>query len=68
MTNPLAAAANAHKEALAAQEALEVSARKRDEAVRAAFNAGHGAVEIANALGVHRSRVYLILKKKEGTK
>jgi hypothetical protein len=60
----LATAARAHNEALAAREQLKVAAARRDDAVRSAANAGHGAVEIAQALDVHRSRIYQMLGKK----
>lgn len=63
MTDHLAAAVRAHNEALAAQEQLKVAADRRDDAVRSAVNAGHGAVEIAQALNVHRSRIYAMLRQ-----
>ena len=62
--NPLTAAATAHREALEAQRVQQEAVRRRDAAVRAAHEAGHGAVEIAEALGVNRQRVYLILGKR----
>lgn len=58
MTDPLAAAVEAHREARAAQDKMEAAAKRRGELVREAHAAGHSVTEIAEALGVHRSRVY----------
>lgn len=64
MTDHLAAAVKAHKEALAAQQAMRDAAARREAAVRAAYESGVGVTEIANALNVHRSRVYQMIGKK----
>ena len=63
MTDHLSEAATAHREALAAQQAMRDAAARREAAVRAAYESGAGVTEIGNALGVHRSRVYQMLGK-----
>lgn len=62
-TDPLAAAQEAHRAALAAQEAMRRAAHERDQAVKAARAAGVPAAELATALGVNRHRIHAMLKK-----
>lgn len=61
--NPLIDAQEAHRAALAAQEAMRTAARERDAAVQAARAAGIPAAELAAALGVNRHRIHAMLKK-----
>lgn len=63
MTDPLAAAVSAHKEALAAKQAMSAASTHRAEAVRLAIDSGHTHKEIADALEVSRPRVYQMLGK-----
>lgn len=39
---------------------LKLAEQKRDEAIRAAINAGHSAINIANCAGLSRARIYQI--------
>lgn len=57
----LSQAAEAHREALAAQKAMQYASRVRDTAVRAAHDSGYSQAEIARALGVNRQRVHNII-------
>jgi hypothetical protein len=63
MNDPLEAAREAHRAALAAQKAMREAARERDMAVQAARAAGISAAELAAALGVNRHRIHAMLKK-----
>jgi len=65
MTDPLEAAAAAHKAALAAQVEMRRAARERDAAVQAARAAGVPAADLATALGVNRHRIHAMLKAAE---
>lgn len=65
MTDHLAAAVKAHKEALAAQQGMRDAAARREAAVRAAYESGVGVAEIRKALGnLNRSRIYQMLERK----
>lgn len=66
MTDPITTAQEAHRAALAAQEAMRTAAHERDEAVKAARAAGVSAAELAQALGVNRHRIHAMLKKENG--
>jgi crotonobetainyl-CoA:carnitine CoA-transferase CaiB-like acyl-CoA transferase len=68
MTDPVAAAQNAHRAALAAQTAMREASRERDTAVQAARAAGVPAAELAAALGVNRHRIHAMLKTIDGEK
>lgn len=61
----LAEAAQAHREALAAREAMDAAASRRGAAIRAAMAAGSTAPELAKALGVDRTRIYAMAKQQE---
>jgi len=63
--DPLELAAEAHRVALAAQQAMREASRERDKAVQAARAAGVSAVELAAALGVNRHRIHAMLKAAE---
>lgn len=63
MTDPLEVAKEAHRAALAAQQAMREASRERDRAVQAARAAGVPAAELAAALGVNRHRIHAMLKK-----
>ena len=65
MSDELFQAAEAHQEALVAQQVMRDAASARDAAVRAAHEAGCSAVEIAKALGVNRQRVYQMISKEK---
>ncbi|MFE1272056.1 hypothetical protein [Streptomyces sp. NPDC058758] len=39
---------------------LKLAEQKRDDAIRAAINAGHSVIGIANAAGLSRARIYQI--------
>lgn len=41
-------------------EAYQAAVRERDEAIRAALEAGRGATELARATGMNRSMIYHI--------
>lgn len=62
MTDPVAAAQEAHRAALSAQQAMRKVSRERDKAVQAARAAGVPAAELATALGVNRHRIHAMLK------
>lgn len=62
---PIAQAAEAHRDALAAREAMDAAAARRGAAIRTAMAAGHTAPEIAKALGVKRERIYAMAKQQE---
>ena len=62
MTDPLTAAQDAHRAALAAQQAMREASRERDKAVQQARAAGIPATELAAALGVNRHRIHAMLK------
>jgi hypothetical protein len=64
-TDPVAAAQEAHRAALAAQTAMREASRGRDNAVQAARAAGISAAELAAALGVNRHRIHAMLKKED---
>lgn len=64
MTDPVEAAREAHRAALAAQTAMREASRERDKAVQAARAAGVPAAELAAALGVNRHRIHAMLKTK----
>lgn len=68
MIDPVEAAREAHRAALAAQQAMREASRERDRAVQAARVAGVPAAELASALGVNRHRIHAMLKasKEEG--
>jgi hypothetical protein len=65
VTNPLTAAQEAHRAALAAQAAMHEASRKRDKAVQEARAAGVPAAALAAALGVNRHRIHAMLKAAE---
>jgi hypothetical protein len=62
MTDPVAAAQEAHRTALAAQQTMREASKERDRAVQAARRAGVPAAELATALGVNRHRIHAMLK------
>lgn len=65
MIKELHKAAVAHLKALEAQRVMQEAASARDAAVKAAYDAGCSAPEIAAALNVNRQRVYQMLNKEK---
>lgn len=65
MTDPLTAAQEAHRAALAAQATMHEASRRRDKAVQQARAAGIPAAALAAALGVNRQRIHAMLKAAE---
>ncbi len=57
MTDPLTTAADAHRAARAAQQAMRDLSRERDAAVMDARAAGITVKELQEALGVNRHRI-----------
>ena len=66
MSDPIEAAREAHRAALAAQQTMREASRERDKAVQEARRAGVPAAELAAALGVNRHRIHAMLKAAEG--
>jgi hypothetical protein len=65
MTDPLGAAIAAHEAALAAQQAQREASYRRDQAVKAARDAGVSTAELVTALGVNRQRIHSMIKAAE---
>lgn len=59
----LESAVNAHRAAIAAQQAMRDAAHARDDAVRTAYATGTPVAELAAALGVNRYRIHAMMKK-----